>query len=381
MGTRQGNGEAKIVQLPSGSYRTQVLIAGRRQSITGKTKEEVKRKRRELLANADKGLLPAADQLTVSQFMERWLEDVVKPEKRPSTYTSYEQNYRCYIGPHLGTLKLTQLQPGHLRQMYGAMSARGLRPHTIRRCHAVLHTALQQALGDNLVYRNVAQGFKGLPSIEEGAHEVVILSPEQVRSLLDTARGSNYHVLLTVAAYTGMREGELLGLCWKDVDLEVGTLSVRQALSTTKKIGPPKSRSSVRSITLPKVCVAALREHKVLQTEVRLMAEQWNDTGLVFTTLKPGKNKGPGTLPGSPLTASNVVRAFKDLLTNAGLPEMRFHELRHTACSLMALQGVPPTVAMKRMGHSDIRLTLQRYTHVLEQQDRDAASRLDALLG
>lgn len=334
-----------------------------------------------MLANADKGLLPAADRLTVAQFMERWLEDVVKAEKRPSTYTSYEQNYRCKIARHLGALRLTQLQPGHLRQMYGAMTARGLSPHTIRRCHAVLHTALQQALGDNLVSRNVAQGFKGLPSIEERAHEVVILSPERVRSLLDTARGSNYHALLTVAAYTGMREGELLGLRWQDVDLEVGTLSVRQALSTSKRIGPPKSRSGVRSMTLPRVCVAALREHRLLQTEIRLMTEQWNDTGLVFTTLKPGKNKGPGTLPGSPLTASNVVRAFKDLLAKAGLPQMRFHELRHTACSLMALQGVPATVAMKRMGHSDIRLTLQHYTHVLESQDRDEGARLDALLG
>ncbi len=379
MATRQGNGEAKIVQLPSGSYRTQVLIAGRRQSVTGKTKEEVKRKRRELLANADKGMLPPADRLTVVQFMERWLEDVVKPEKRPSTYTSYEQNYRCYIRPHLGRLKLTQVQPGHLRQMYTEMSARGLRPHTIRRCHAVVHTALEQAVSDNLVYRNVAHNLKGLPSVEAGAQEVVILSPEQVGRLLDTAKGSSYHALLTVAVYTGIREGELLGLRWQDVDLEAGTLSVRQALSTRKHIGPPKSRSGVRSMTLPKVCVAALRKHKLLQTEVRLMTEQWHDTDLVFSTLKPGRNKGPGTIPGSPLTASNVVRAFKDLLTKAGLPHMRFHELRHTACSLMALQGVPATVAMKRMGHSDIRLTLQHYTHVLESQDRDAAARLDAL--
>ncbi len=117
-----------------------------------------------------------------------------------------------------------------------------------------------------------------------------------------------------------------------------------------------------------------------LQTKVRLLSAEWNDTGLVFTTLRAGKGRGPGTLPGSPMTQSVVDRGFKRLLVVAGLPKLRFHELRHTACSLMALQGVTASVAMKRMGHSDIRLTLQLYTHVLEQQDVDAAARLDALM-
>lgn len=386
---KRGNGEGTIYQdEKTGRWIGQATIQGKRRSLYGKTRKDVQDKLRALLANADKGILPPAQQLTVAQFMKRWLADVVKPAKRPKTYVSYEQNYRCYIGPALGRRKLAQLQPADLRRMYAAMQSgelskngEPLAPHSIRRCHAVLHTALEQALADNLVYRNVAHGLKGLPSVEEGAEEATILSPEQVTRLLAQAQSGHYHTLLTVAVYTGLRQGELFGLRWEDVDLEAGTLSVRQNLSIRKQMGQPKSRAGVRSMTLPKVCVAALREHKVLQTEIRLMSEEWNNVGLIFTTLQPGAAKGGRkTLPGSPLTQSVVARALKALLARAGLPQIKFHELRHTACSLMALQGVPATVAMKRMGHSDIRLTLQRYTHVLEQQDVDAAARLDALL-
>ncbi len=379
MGKRRGNTEGTI-EKRDGSWRCRVQIAGRRHSITGKTKAELRRKLRELTSNADKGVLPPSERLTVARFMERWLADVVKPAKRPSTYISYEQNYRCYIGPEFGRVMLANLQPAHLRKMYASMTESGLSAHTVRRCHAVLHTALEQALSDGLVHRNVAHGLKGLPSVNAGAHEAVILSPTQVSQLLMAAKDGPYHALLTLAAYTGLRQGELLGLRWEDVNLEAGTLSVRQALSIRKQIGPPKSKAGIRSMTLPRVCVEALRAHKVLQTEVRLMSAEWNDTGLVFTTQRPGKGRGPGTLPGSPMTQSVVDRGFKRLLDVAGLPTMKFHELRHTACSLMAAQGIPATVAMKRMGHSDIRLTLQLYTHVLEQPDVDAAARLDALL-
>jgi len=380
MGKRRGNSEGTIEER-DGSWRCRVQVAGRRHSITGRTKAEVRKKLRELLSNADKGMLPPRERLTVGQFMERWLADVVKPARRPSTHISYEQNYRCYIGPELGRVTLSNLQPGHLRKLYASMTESGLKAHTVRRCHAVLHTALEQALSDGLVHRNVAHGLKGLPSVNAEAHEAVILSPVQVSQLLNAEKDGPYHALLTLAAYTGLRQGELLGLRWEDVDLDAGTLSVRQALSIRKQIGPPKSKAGIRSMTLPKVCVEALRAHKVLQTEVRLISDGWNDTGLVFTTQRRGKGRGPGTLPGSPMTQSVVDRGFKRLLEVAGLPKLRFHELRHTACSLMALQGVSASVAMKRMGHSDIRLTLQLYTHVLEQQDKDAAARLDALLG
>ncbi len=380
---KRGNGEGTIYQDErTGRWIGQATIQGKRKSLYGKTYKEVQAKLRTLLADADKGIMPPPKQLTVTQFFEHWLADVVKPAKRASTYTSYEQNYRLYIKPHLGNLKVSELQPSDLRGLYSSLTRRGLKPHSVRRCHAVLHTGLQQALSDNLVYRNVAHGFKGLPSVENGAEEATILSPEQVNRLLGQTHGTNYHALLTVAVYTGLRQGELFALRWEDVDLGAGTLSVRQNLSIRKQVGQPKSRAGVRSMTLPRLCVIVLREHKVRQAEARLRANEWNDTGLVFTTLKPGAGKGGHTtLPGSPLTQSVVNRALKSLLAKADLPEMKFHELRHTACSLMALQGIPATVAMKRMGHSDIRLTLQRYTHVLEQQDKDAAARLDALMG
>lgn len=122
------------------------------------------------------------------------------------------------------------------------------------------------------------------------------------------------------------------------------------------------------------------RPCKLGHAKVRLMSDEWNDTGLEVATLEPGKWRAPGTPRDSPMIQSVVDRRFKPLLEVAALLNLLFNELRHTACRLMALQGVPATIAMKRMGHSDIRLTLQRYTHVLEQQDKDAAARLDALM-
>ncbi len=380
--------KSNITQRSDGRWMGRAVVGGKRRTVYGKTQREADQKLRELVAAADKGMQPPSERLTVSQWFERWLEHVVKPAKRPSTYRSYEQNYRCYIEPALGGRKLTQLLAPDLRAMYAEMTSRDLSAHSVRRCHAVLHTALEQALADNLVHRNVARGLKGLPPARS-KQEVRVLTPEQVRSLLEAAKGARYHALFTLALYTALRQGELLGLRWEDVDLDAGTLSVRQSLGLGKRTGPPKSASGTRSMQLPQACITALREHRTDQNIARLRAgEQWTDTGLVFTTYKAGATRQPKdgvvveykTLPGSPLTQSVVDRALKSLLAKAGLPTLRFHELRHTACSLMALQGVPATVAMKRMGHSDIRLTLGHYTHVLEAQDRDAAAKLDALL-
>ncbi len=139
MGTRQGNGEAKITQLPSGSYRTQILIAGRRHSITGKTKEEVKRKRRELLTNADKGIVPAREQYTVTQFATRWLDDVVKHSARPRTQEFYGDVMRRYVLPSLGNTRLQALQPAHVQRLQAELLDRGLSPRTVRHVHRAPH--------------------------------------------------------------------------------------------------------------------------------------------------------------------------------------------------------------------------------------------------
>ncbi len=388
---KRSNGEGTKIEERPGGYRARITVNGQRKSVSGKTKAEVRRKIAELTHNAHRGILPPAERLTVSEWMERWLEEVIKPSLRRKSVASYEQNYRCYIAPALGRTKLAQLTPAHLRRLYagmqsGELSVKGqpLAAHSVRRCHAVLHAALEQAVADNLVPRNVAGNLKGLPAARS-KREGRVLDAAQMDALLEAAGTGRYRALLTLALYTGLRQGELLGLRWEDVDLERKTLRVSQSLGPGKQVGAPKSAAGVRSMSLPDPAVESLREHRTAQDVARERAcTAWTDTGLVFTTHKAGKAGKSGRYtapPGSPLTQTVVDKALKAVLAKAGLPDIRFHELRHTACSYMARRGIHPTTAMKRMGHSDIRLTLQHYTHVLEEEDREAAAKLSRRSG
>lgn len=390
-----GNTGGSVFKRSDGRWCGKAIIHGKSRYVYAKTEREAQRKLRELLSNADKGIVPAPQRLTVADFMTCWLDNTILPSTlRDSTKSSYEQLSRLYIIPGLGQVKLSQLRREHLRVFYREMAqgAYSIRkppgPHTIRRTHAVLHTALEQAVDDNLIYQNPCHNFghgnkTSLPAVKRTAKA---LTRKQVESLLETARDTRWYALIVMAVYTGLREGELLGLRWRDVDLATGRLTVSQQISLkTKAFGEPKSEAGQRSFLMPKLCVEALQRHRAMQNEERLIAERWNDIGLVFCTVRPGgtaKRKGSEvhtTIPGSPLTASSVRRMFGKMLQQAGLPPIRWYDLRHTACTLMALQGVRPDVAAKRMGHTDMRLTLQVYTHVHDEHDAEAAAALDRL--
>lgn len=205
-------------------------------------------------------------------------------------------------------------------------------------------------------------------------HEIRPLNPEQARALLTAAREHRLEALLTVAVSLGLRQGEALGLPWSAVDLEAGTLSVRQSLQRVKRTWQfvePKSERSRRTVALPGVAVSALRAHRVRQLEERLLAgSRWQDTGLVFTTSI-----------GTPVELSNLTKEFRKLLAKAGIPRIRFHDLRHTAATLLLAQGVDPRTIMETLGHSQISLTLNTYSHVLPVLQQQAASRMNAALG
>jgi integrase len=204
--------------------------------------------------------------------------------------------------------------------------------------------------------------------------EIHPLTPEQARTFLDAARGDRLEALYSVALAIGLRQGEALGLRWEHIDLDGGELRVRVALQRIAgklQLVEPKTRQSRRTIPLPQVAVNALRAHRVSQLEERLLAgDRWVDTGLVFCTPK-----------GTPLDARNVTRRFQKLLKQTDLPHQRFHDLRHTCATLLLVQGVPPRVVMEILGHSQISLTMDTYTHVVPALKREAANRMDALLG
>ena len=343
-----------------------------RRSIFGKTQREVREGLTAALRAIDQGEAPITERQTVGQFLDRWLTDVAKPTVRPKTYHSYAALIRLHLAPALGHHQLAKLGPEHVQKMMNQKLAAGLSPRTVQYLRAVLRRALGQAVKWGVATRNVAT-LTDPPRVERP--EMQVLTPDQARAFLDTVRGDRLEALYAVALALGLRQGEALGLRWQDVDLDADVLHVRVALQRIRgekaRLVEPKTRQSRRTLPLPPPIVAQLRTHRARQLEDRLLAgrrwqgEEW---GLVFAT----------TL-GGPLDARHVVYYFKRQLGRAGLPDIRFHDLRHSCASLLLAQNVHPRVVMEILGHSTITLTMNTYSHVMPQAQRQAVELLQGL--
>ena len=300
----------------------------------------------------------------------RWLADSVRDTVRQRTYERYESIVRVHLNPAIGRIKLKVLTPAHIRGLYRAKLDSGLVPRTVLYIHRTLSKALKQAVDDGLILRNAAGLVKPLrPQTEE----IRPLDREQVRTFLETARGDRLEALYVVAVTTGLRRGELQGLWWEDVDLETENLQVRRTLSEPEGgyiFEAPKSGKG-RNIRLTKKAVAALREHRKRQLEERMeRGELWQDHGLVFAS-------GVST----PLWGGNLNRTFKATLRRGDLPKIRFHDLRHTCATLLLRQSVNPKFVQELLGHADISLILNVYSHVLPDMGDAAAGAMDTALG
>jgi integrase len=319
----------------------------------------------------NQGLLVQPDKLTVGQFAERWLQDVVAHRVKPSSLYNYQKLARSYVIPMLGDIPLQKVTPVMVQRLYAQLLESGKSAKTVRLVHGWLRGLLEQAVEWQLLSRSPAARAK-LP--REVKPELTILTPEQIRAFLAVAEEDRLHALYALAATTGLRQGELLGLRWQDVNLEEGTLSVVQALTEVGSelvLTTPKSAAGRRTLDLPVVAATALRRWRKEQLVERLaLGEAWAQPELVFTTKL-----------GTPLAPSNLRRrSFRPLLQKADCPDVRFHDLRHSAATLMLAQGVQPRVLQEVLGHADIRMTLGRYGHVLREQKKEAARAVDAFL-
>ena len=370
MGKRRANGEGSIYKRSDGRWCATVSVdGGRRKSFYGRRREDVALRLATALKARQDGLPVVGEQETLEHYLTKWLEGV-GPSLRYKTSERYGQVVRLHVLRILGRIRLGRLGPEHLQRLYAQCLKAGLAPGTVRQIHAVIHHALRDALRWGMVARNVATLVS--PPRQQ-RREIQALSAEQVRLLLEAAQGDPLEALYVLAVTTGMRRGEVMALRWQDVDLERATVQVRGSLQPTRdgpRIVEPKTAQSRRQVALTQRAVDAIRQHRVRQAEERLRAGPgWEDHDLVFPC---------GT--GRPLNPTSLRRSFMPLVRRAGLPPIRFHDLRHTAATLMLVQGVHPKVASEMLGHSNIAMTLDLYSHVTPTMQRQAAEALDAVL-
>jgi integrase len=355
-----------------GMYTAQTQNGPKRKYVYGRKYKEVEKKLAEAMGNAAKGLVFDDENQTVAQYMERWLEDSARGDLGHRAYHNYKLQIRRHISPAFGRLKFSKLTAAHIQSLYAAKLRDGLKPSSVRYIHAVLHRALEQAVRFNLIPFNPASRVDP-PKIRQ--EEIKPLDAEQARRFLHAARGDRFEALYVLSLTTGLRMGEALGLRWSDVDLDAGTLRVNRQVQRMRGGGglvfsEPKNASR-RTLELPQRAVEALRSHRKRQFEEKLRATDYADSGLVFATGK-----------GTPIDAQNIInRFFKPLLKRAELPNIRWHDLRHTYATLLLARGTHPTYVQKSLGHASVQLTLDRYSHWMPSMGRNTAEGIDEALG
>lgn len=372
---RRGNGEGSITRRKDGRYQIQFEVErvnGSRNRVVqyARTMREAQEKLRVLRQrNADGRALTESRQL-LSIFMAAWLDDVVRFNVCPSTHKLKQSLATHHIIPALGHIPIGRIQPSDVQRLITSTHRAGLSSSTVNQVRGVLRQALQYAVETGLLSRNVADNIRP-PRVQH--KEAKIPTPDVTFRLVDAAlnAGRDGRVIVLLAL-TGLRRGEVLGLRWVDVNLDAAnpTVLVHQSLDRhTRTLVEPKTAKSRRTIVLPTLVAEALRRQRAAQAAERLAAgTTWVDHGLVFTTPT-----------GEPLDARNVTRSWKHLLRAHDIPDMRIHDLRHFASSVMISGAVPLTTVSRTLGHSSIRTTVDRYGHLLPGDTDNAARAVDRL--
>jgi integrase len=375
MAKRRGNSEGSIYQCKDSRWRGEISLGyksngrPRRKVLYGTTRAEVSEALKKLLRDQQQGYELKPTRMTVKAFLETWLHEVAIPNLKPATIQSYQWLIRDHIVPAIGAKILESLTARDVQSCINGIVAKGLSKRSAAHALATLRSALKMAYKWDLVPRNVAALVDAPPSKR---YQAQILTSEQAKSLLYAIAGDRLSALYTVALALGLRLGEALAFGWEDVDLATRLLRVRRSLQRIRgklEFVETKSESSNRMLRLPAVCVSSLAHHAELQSREREWAgSKWVESGLCFTSRF-----------GTPLDGPNVTHQFQRLLQVSGLPRMRFHDLRHSAGSLLIAQGVHPRTIMEILGHSQIGITTDLYGHVLPELHDEAAEKMDAL--
>jgi integrase len=346
------------------------------QTVKG-TKRDAQRYLREVLLSLEQGSYVKPNKITLGEWLRQWLKDYASINTTDRTQESYSSIVERHLISSLGKVILTDLQPQHIQSYYaeklnkgradgkGGLSARSVVYH-----HRILSKALDYAVKMGVLVRNVADVIQP-PRVQRVTMNT--LSPEEVTRFLDTARETDYYVYFATLLYTGLRRGELLALRWRNLDLDSATLTV---VETAYKLGngdyiikEPKTPQSRRTVTLPPSLVELFKVYRADQKLLRIqLGVALNTDDFVFIRLD-----------GSPINPNAVTLAFRRIIKRTGMKSIRIHDLRHTHATLMFRAGIHPKVVSERLGHANIGITLDIYSHVLPGMQEVAAEKFDQI--
>jgi integrase len=315
--------------------------------------------------DAAAGLKVEPNRVTVKDLLDRWLELEVKPNRAPGTYKSYSDTARLHINPRIGPVRLHDLDAVRVAGFYAELERAGVPGRTRELVHAVMRRAMKRAVAWKL------KGFNPAADVEKPKvtrRDIPTISPDQANALLAAAAGHRLEALFVFAVASGMRQGELFGLRWQDVDATAGEVHVRHSLEELNgalRLKEPKSKSGKRTVVLPAVAREALHEHRKL-----MLAEGHYG---------PDRPVFPDT-EGGFLRKSNFLRkVYRPIRKAAGLAGVRFHDWRHFHASQMVAMGANPRVVQERIGHADVSTTLRFYVHPRQETHKAAADQFDAV--
>jgi len=370
MAKRRGNNEGSIYRRKDGLWCAQISLQGRRLTKYEKTQSQCRAWIKEMLRKIDGGLTFESTLVTLENFVEVWLTGK-QLSRRPKTVQQYQQIARQHILPIMGHMRLQEISPAHVKQLYALKKEEGRGARTIQLIHTTLYNVLKQAVQEGILGRNPVEVVER-PRVEQS--EMQILTEEQIHQFLIAASGSTFEAIYYMALATGMREGELLGLKWSDLDRNKGILFVQRQLQQIIGQGyvfmPPKTKAGRRQIKVGPASLKQLDAHRTRQALERSNAgARWRENDLMF----------PTTI-GTPLDYKRVTKEFKHLLKLAGLPSIRFHDLRHTSLNALMEMGTPVNTVQRRGGHAKPSTTIDIYGHATARSQEIAAEKIEELI-
>ena len=362
----------------SGKISYEITVEGDRDPLTGKrnrvfrtvkgSEKEARKVMHRLINDMEQNKIVKKNHKTVEEWMEEWIT-LYLPNVEETTRVGYKTKLRCYIKPALGDILIYSLRADHVQKMVNDMQARGLSPKNIRDTFNNINAAMKKAVVLRYIPFNPCEGVV-LPKLKK--YRAKVYDNQMIHTLLDTASGTDMYLPVLLGVTVGLRRGEMLALRWDDIDFKTNTIKVRSNMVNGENgiiIKAPKSEAGIRDIKVGDEVMAELKKARLKYMEDALTSTIFQNLNFVIRQED-----------GSPLHPDSMTRKWSRFLKDNNLPHIRLHDLRHSNATALIQAGVNPRVVQQRLGHSDVNITLNTYTHVLPEMDIDAAEKLDAIM-